>query len=142
MSELKQGRWVKVHEPGQGNYTENENVMDIVIGTNRCQAEATYTVRNYKKAAYWLLEYLKAADALQTVAESMSEMITSAAEAANREDSEVVAAGDGWSCGIERLGDGSFRVHLDWLTSEQATKKGKPQKKSKKRRKKAEVNAE
>ena len=31
MAELKQGRWVKVHEPGQANFVENENVMDIVI---------------------------------------------------------------------------------------------------------------
>ena len=53
MAELKQGRWVKVHEPGQANFVENENVMDIVIGAGRCQANATYTVRSYKKAAYW-----------------------------------------------------------------------------------------
>lgn len=35
MAELKQGRWVKVHEPGQANFVEHENVMDIVIGTGR-----------------------------------------------------------------------------------------------------------
>ena len=50
MAELKQGRWVKVHEPGQANFVEHENVMDIVIGTGRLQAEATYTVRSYKRS--------------------------------------------------------------------------------------------
>ena len=47
MAELKQGRWVKVHEPGQANFVEHENVMDIVIGTGRLQAEATYTCLLY-----------------------------------------------------------------------------------------------
>lgn len=144
MAELKQGRWVKVHEPGQANFVESENVMDIVIGTGRCQAEATYTVRSYKKAAYWLIEYLKAADALQTVAENLIEMVAAAAETASREDGEVTAAAEGWSCGIERMGDGSFKVHLDWLTSEQVTKKAKAHKKRAKKRgrKKAEVKTE
>ena len=89
MAELKQGRWVKVHEPGQANFVEHENVMDIVIGTGRCQAEATYTVRSYKKAAYWLGEYLRAAEALQIVADEVLAQIQSAAESANREDDEV-----------------------------------------------------
>ncbi len=145
MAELKEGRWVKVHEPGQANFTENDNIMDIVIGTGRCQAEATYTVRSYKKAAFWLNEYLKAAEALQTVAESVIEQITTAAEAANREDDEVTASGEGWNCGIEKMGDGSFRVHLDWKVDEPVTKKQKPAKKTKKRnsrKKKTEVAAE
>ena len=43
MAELKQGRWVKVHEPGQANFVEHENVMDIVIGTGRLQACLLYT---------------------------------------------------------------------------------------------------
>lgn len=123
MAELKQGRWVKVHEPGQANFVESENVMDIVIGTDRCQAEATYTVRSYKKAAYWLNEYLKAAEALQTIAENVIEQITTAAEAANREDDEVTAAGEGWNCGIEKMGDGTFKVHLDWKVNEPVVKK-------------------
>lgn len=146
MAELKQGRWVKVHEPGQGNFVENENVMDIVIGTGRCQAEATYTVRSYKKAAYWLNEYLKAAEALQTFAPDVIEQITAVAEAASKEDDEVTAEGDGWSCGIEKMGDGSFKVHLDWSVNEPVTKKAKAQKKTAKKRtgrkKKTEVATE
>lgn len=110
MAELKQGRWVKVHEPGQANFVEHENVMDIVIGTSRLQAEATYTVRSYKKAAYWLGEYLKAAEALQIVADEMLAKIQDAAASTNREEDEMAADGDGWNCTIERMGDGSFKV--------------------------------
>lgn len=123
MAELKQGRWVKVHEPGQANFTENENVMDIVIGTGRCQAEATYTVRNYRKAAYWLSEYLKAAEALQIVAENAMSEIQTAADNAHREDDEVTASGEGWDCIIEKMGDGTFKVQLNWTVDEPVTKK-------------------
>lgn len=140
MAELKQGRWVKVHEPGQANFTENENVMDIVIGTGRCQAEATYTVRSYKKAAYWLSEYLKSAEALQIVAEEALAQITEAAESAHREDDEISATGIGWDCIIEKLCDGSFKVQLNWTVDEPVTKKGKKKTTPKKRgRKKKEV---
>ena len=125
MAELKQGRWVKVHEPGQANFTENENVMDIVIGTGRCQAEATYTVRNYRKAAYWLSEYLKAAEALQIVAENAMSEIQTAADNAHREDDEVTASGEGWDCIIEKMGDGTFKVQLNWTVDEPVTKKTK-----------------
>ncbi len=131
MAELKQGRWVKVHEPGQANYVESENVMDIVIGTGRCQAEATYTVRSYKKAAYWLGEYLKAAEAMQIVAAEILEQIKAAADNANREDGEVTASGEGWSSVIEKMGDGSFKVQLSWAVSEPVTKKQKAPKKKK-----------
>lgn len=143
MAELKQGRWVKIHGPGQANFVENENVMDIVIGTGRCQAEATYTVRSYKKAAFWLGEYLKAAEALQIVAEDILAEIQSAAESANREDDEVTANGEGWNCGIEKMGDGSFKVQLVWTVSEPVTRKGKekPAPKKRGRKKKGEKNA-
>lgn len=142
MAELKQGRWVKVHEPGQANFTESENVMDIVIGTGRCQAEATYTVRSYKKAAYWLGEYLKAAEALQIVAEDILTQIQTAADEAHREDDEVTANGDGWGCTIEKMGDGSFKVQLNWAVDEPVTKKGKKEKPAPKKRgrKKKEAN--
>lgn len=139
MAELKQGRWVKVHEPGQANFTENENVMDIVIGTGRCQAEATYTVRNYKKAAYWLSEYLKAAEALQIVAENAMSEIQTAADNAHREDDEVTASGEGCDCIIEKMGDGTFKVQLNWTVDEPVTKKTKKKTTPKKRgRKKKE----
>lgn len=140
MAELKQGRWVKVHEPGQANFTENENIMDIVIGTGRCQAEATYTVRSYKKAAFWLGEYLKAAEALQIVAADALAQITAAAESAHREDDEVAANGDGWDCTIERMSDDSFKVQLNWAVNEPVTKKSKQKSAPKKRgRKKKEA---
>ena len=140
MAELKQGRWVKVHEPGQANFVEHENVMDIVIGTGRLQAEATYTVRSYKKAAYWLGEYLKAAEALQIVADEMLAKIQDAAASTNREEDEMAADGDGWNCSIERMGDGSFKVQLSWAVSEQVTKKTKEKPAPKKRgRKKKEA---
>ncbi len=125
MAELKEGRWVKVHEPGQANYEENDNVMDIVIGTGRCQAGATYTVRSYKKAAYWLAEYLKAAEAMQIVASEIVEQIQQAADNANRDDDEVTASGDSWGCTIEKMGDGSFKVQLNWMVDEAVTKKTK-----------------
>lgn len=140
MAELKQGRWVKVHKPGQANFVEHENVMDIVIGTGRLQAEATYTVRSYKKAAYWLGEYLKAAEALQIVADEMLTKIQDAAASANREEDEMAADGDGWNCTIERMGDGSFKVQLSWAVSEPVTKKAKEKPAPKKRgRKKKEA---
>lgn len=140
MAELKQGRWVKVHEPGQANFVEHENVMDIVIGTGRLQAEATYTVRSYKKAAYWLGEYLKAAEALQIVADEMLAKIQDAAASTNREEDEMAADGDGWNCTIERMGDGSFKVQLSWAVSELVTKKTKEKPAPKKRgRKKKEA---
>lgn len=134
MAELKQGRWVKVHEPGQANFVEHENVMDIVIGTGRLQAEATYTVRSYKKAAYWLGEYLKAAEALQIVADEMLAKIQDAAASTNREDDSVSASGEGWSCEIEKMGDGSFKVQLSWAVNEPVTKKVKAKKPAAKKR--------
>ena len=130
MAELKQGRWVKVHEPGQANYVESENIMDIVIGADRCQAEATYTVRSYKKADYWLEQYLKAAEALQIVAADAMEQIQAASEVANREDSKVAATGEGWTCEIEKMADGAFKVYLNWMVSEPVTKKQKATKKT------------
>lgn len=134
MAELKQGRWVKVHEPGQANFVEHENVMDIVIGTGRLQAEATYTVRSYKKAAYWLGEYLKAAEALQIVADEMLAKIQDAAASTNREEDEMAADGDGWNCTIERMGDGSFKVQLSWAVTKKTKEKPAPKKRGRKKK--------
>lgn len=144
MAELKQGRWVKVHEPGQANFAENENVMDIVIGAGRCQADATYTVRNFKKAAYWLGEYLKAAEALQIVSDEAMEKIQAAADSASRDDDTVEASGEGWSCAIEKMADGSFKVQMSWAVSEEVTKAQtkKPAAKKRGRKKKAEQGKE
>ncbi len=121
MAELKQSRWVQIHEPGQANFSEKDNVMDIMIGAKRCQAEATYTVRSYAKAAFWLRKYLECANAEQIIALA-AELIQTAAEKANREEPEITISGEGWSCGIEKMSDGSFKVSLNWATDEPVTK--------------------
>lgn len=134
MAELKQGRWVKIHEPGQANFTDNDNVMDIVIGQQgRCRAEATYTVRSYRKAAHWLREYLNAAEALKIIAETAMAQIQEAAENASRSDEEVTVSGDDWNCGIERMCDGSYKVQLNWKVDEPVTKHSKEKTTPKKR---------
>jgi len=99
---LKQGRWVKIHEQGQANFEAVENVMDITIGSNRCQAEATYTAgtRTYQKAAYWMLRYLGHAKAEDILALAAEEVRAKAAEA-SRDISEVVVSGESWTCKIE-----------------------------------------
>jgi len=122
MAELKQSRWVKIHEPGNANFDEKDNIMDIVIGSNRCQAEATFTVRSFRKAAYWLLKYLEAADALQVIATAADSINTQAA-GATKEDDTVTVAGEGWTCEIERMNQGVFKVHMGWAVSEPVTVK-------------------
>ena len=122
MAELKQSRWVKVHEPGNANFDEKDNIMDIVVGSNRCQAEATFTARSFRKAAYWLLKYLEAADALQVIATAADSITTEAANA-KREDDTVTVNGEGWSCEIERMSQSAFKVRMSWTVSEPVTKK-------------------
>ncbi len=122
MAELKQSRWVKIHEPGQANFDEKENIMDIVVGSNRCQAGATFTVRNHKKAAYWLLRYLEAADAAQILTQ-IADQIQQAADDAGKDDDEVKANGETWSCEIEKLAHGVYKVQLMWTTDEPVTKR-------------------
>lgn len=129
MAELKQSRWVKIHEPGQANFDEQENVMDIRLGANRLMAEATYTVRSHKKAAYWLSEYLRAADALQVVAKEILEQINTAAENADRDEDVITVDGEGWSCEIEKMDKGVFKVQMNWSVDEEVTKKVKEPKK-------------
>lgn len=122
MTELKQSRWVKIHEPGQANYAEKENIMDIRIGGNRCQADVLYTVRSYKKAGYWLLKYLEAAEAAALLAEA-AEQIMNAVEGADREDPDVTVETPDWTCAIERLSSGEFKVSLMWQTDEPVVRK-------------------
>ncbi len=122
MAELKQSRWVKIHEPGNANFDEKDNIMDIVVGSNRCQAEATFTARSFRKAAYWLLKYLEAADALQVIATAADSITTEAANA-KREDDTVTVNGEGWSCEIERMSQSAFKVRMSWTVSEPVTKK-------------------
>ena len=122
MAELKQSRRVKIHEPGNANFDEKDNIMDIVVGSNRCQAEATFTARSFRKAAYWLLKYLEAADALQVIATAADSITTEAANA-KREDDTVTVNGEGWSCEIERMSQSAFKVRMSWTVSEPVTKK-------------------
>lgn len=122
MAELKQSRWVKIHEPGNANFDEKDNIMDIVVGSNRCQAEATFTARSFRKAAYWLLKYLEAADALQVIATAADSITTEVANA-KREDDTVTVNGEGWSCEIERMSQSAFKVRMSWTVSEPVTKK-------------------
>lgn len=116
---LKEGRWVKIHKQGQANYESAENVMDITVGTNRCQAEATYTAstRTYQKAAYWMLRYLGHANAEQILALAAEEIMAKAAEA-GRDDDELTVEGDGWRCTIEKMDTGVFRVQMAWTFNE------------------------
>ena len=122
MAELKQSRWVKIHEPGNANFDEKDNIMDIVVGSNRCQAEATYTVRSYRRAAYWLLKYLEAADALQVLA-TAADTIQAQADGAGKDDDKVEVQGDNWTCEIEKMNQGVFKVRMSWAVSEPVTKK-------------------
>ncbi len=115
MTKLKQGRWVKIYGPGQANYDEKENILNIAVGNNRCQAEATFTVRSYRKAAYWLLKYLECAKANQILTQA-AEQIQAAVEEAHRETPEVEVSGDTWNCAIEKMNQGVFKVRLVWTT--------------------------
>mgnify|MGYP007070019101 CR=1 FL=1 len=129
MTELKQGRWVKVHNPGQANFEERENVMDIVIGNNRYQAEATYTARTYKKAAYWLIKYLESAGAVISQA---AEQIAQQIETVGKDDELFTVSGENWSCTIEKMAQECFKAKLNWSFEEPVT----PKKPASRRRKK------
>lgn len=122
MTELKQSRWVKIHEPGQANYAERKNVMDIRIGGNRCQADVLYTVHSYRKAGFWLTKYLEAAEATAILAEA-AEQIMNAVESAGREDPDVTVETDDWTCAIERMSSGEFKVSFMWQSDEPVVRK-------------------
>ena len=135
MAELKQSRWVKIHEPGNANFDEKDNIMDIMVGSNRCQAEVAYTVRSFRRAAYWLLKYLEAADALQIIA-AAADSINAEVAGAGKEDDTVTISGEGWNCEIKRMSHGVFKVQMGWTVSEPITKKTVGR--SRRRNKKAE----
>ncbi len=118
--ELKESRWVKVHEAGQANYVTKDNVMDICIGEKACKAEAIYTVSSIKKAAYWTLTYLESAEAediLKVIADSVNK-----AAVANE---DINLQENNWSLNVDRLDKGCFNVRLEWVPSEPVTKKPK-----------------
>ncbi len=126
MTNLKQNRWVKVHKPGQANYIEKENVMNITVGENRCQAEVLYTVRSYKKAAGWLLRYLECANANE-ICTQIASGITEAANEAEREAPEITVTGECWSLTIEKMSTNEFKVCLTWKITEQNTEQVEPE---------------
>lgn len=140
MTTLKQGRWVKIHEKGQANFEAAENVMDITIGSSRCQAEATYTTgtRTYQKAAYWMLRYLGHAKAEDILALAAEEIQAKAAEA-SRDASEVVVNGEGWTCKIEKMAPGVFKTEMTWTVEQPTVEAPAPKRRS--RRKKAAAAA-
>ncbi len=116
MKKLKNSRWTKVHQKGQGNFETHNNVMDITLGSDRAIAEVLYQtnmVRTYEKAAYWLFRSLKNANALEAVAQAAEEVQAKANEA-GRDDAEVAVSGEGWSCTIEKLSKGVFKVQMSW----------------------------
>lgn len=129
MTELKESRWVKVHEPGQASTsTAKENVMDISIGEKECRADVTYTVPSYRKAAYWTLKYLEAADA-QTLLSKIAETVTKIAS----ENKEILAENQNWGLHISKMNDGVYDVKLTWVPSEPVMKKQKPARKNTKK---------
>lgn len=120
MLELKQTRWVKIHEPGQGNYETKENVMDIAIGAKRCKAEAVFTVRNYKLAAFWMQRYLGTANAQKVV--DLVEAAVSA-ELLAKPNEDICIETEKWSCRIEKLGETkAFKIDLTWAPGEKVKK--------------------
>ena len=115
-STLKQSRWVKVHEQGQGNFEAKDNVMDITIGDNSYQAEITYKtslVRNFNKAVYWFLRGLTNARA-DVVAQLAADELTAQAANASKETEVIGASGEGWSCDIINMGEGVFKATMRW----------------------------
>lgn len=143
---MKNGRWVKIHEQGQANFETKNNVMDITVGASRCQAEATFTsrTRNFEKAAYWMLRYLGHADAQQILSLAAEEISKRAAEAA-KDAEQVEAIGEGWSCTIEKMESGVFKVSMTWATEAQpveTTAKKRTRKSSGTRTRKSKKTAE
>ena len=115
-STLKQSRWVKVHEQGQGNFEVKDNVMDITIGENSYQAEITYKtslVRNFNKAVYWFLRGLTNARA-EVVAQLATDALTTQAANASKETDEIAASGNGWNCTVVSMGEGVFKATMRW----------------------------
>lgn len=141
---LKGSRWTKVHAQGQANFASQNNVMDITIGKGRCQAEVTYEtslVRNFEKAAYWLLRSLKNANALEVLTMA-AEKIQSEITNVTKDDENFAANGDKWTCEIEKLGKGVFKVRMSWevqpqdeqMTLEEITDKPAAKKRTNKKR--------
>lgn len=117
MAKMKQSRWVRVVSPGQsrlGAGDEKQNIMAIQVGDDRCRAEVTYTCRSFKKAAYWLCEYLKSAGATEFLSEGALAQIQTAATAPDPETREVRAKGENWDCTIQEMGGQCYYAWFNW----------------------------
>lgn len=125
MTELKESRWIKVHEPGQGSFDTKENVMDISIGAKQCKAEVVYTVSSIRKAIGWTLTYLEAADA-KSLLEAIADSVRNAAE----KNEDIDLQEDSWNLHVETMQKGVFNVQLNWIPAEPVTKKVKKNKKA------------
>ena len=111
---LKTTRYTKVHALGEDAPEIKKNIMDITVGAESCKAEATFTsVSNYKKAAYWLCQFLGHAKAEDILAMAAEEIQARAAEA-SRDAAEVEIDKDNWSCVIEKLDKGTYKVQMNW----------------------------
>lgn len=125
MTELKESRWVKVHEQGQGSFDTKENVMDISIGAKQCKAEVVYTVSSIRKAVGWTLTYLEAADA-KGLLEAIADSVRTAAE----KNEDIDLQEDNWNLHVETMQKGVFNVQLNWTPAEPVTKKPKKNRKA------------
>lgn len=116
MANFKQSRWTKVHAQGEGNFESKNNVLDITVGANRYQADVTYEtslVRNFEKAAYWLLRGLTNANA-ELVAQIAADELKAKTAEAGKETESITASGEGWNCTIENMGAGVFKASMSW----------------------------
>lgn len=117
MSKMKQSRWVKVFRQGQSRLApggDGQNVMAIQVGADRCRAEVTYTCRSFKKAAYWLCEYLKSAGAAEFLGEGVLTQIQTAAMTPDPEAREVRAEGENWDCTIQEMAGQRYYAWINW----------------------------
>ena len=139
---LKNGRWVKIHEQGKGNFESHNNIMDITVGGNRAQADVTYTASTAtcQKAAYWMLRYLGHASA-EDILKMAAEEIQKQAAAAGKDASEVEVSGDGWACQIEKMARGVFKASLTWTFEAAPVEAPAPKPAAKRRGRKPKVAA-
>lgn len=82
MTELKDTRWVKVHEPEEANFESHANIMDILIG-EECQADVIFRVPSYKKAVHYLGTYLSATGAAQILSEIAEQVANASGNKSN-----------------------------------------------------------
>ena len=118
----KGSRWIKVHKQGEVNFVSKNNVMDITIGEKHSRAEITYVtsvVRNFKKAAYWLLRALKNACVVQ-IDETAANEIEAKANSANKETTEIEVKGESWSCKMQKLDKETFKIQVEWAETKAA----------------------